>query len=41
MTVDGPFLARICVVDVQTGKKVYDQMVKPPAEVTDYLTQSV
>ncbi|KAL7414000.1 hypothetical protein BDY24DRAFT_387172 [Mrakia frigida] len=39
MTAEGPFLARISVIDVASGKKVYDEVVKPPGVVTDYLTK--
>ena len=41
MTAEGPFLARISVIEVSTGKKVYDEVVKPPGVVTDYLTKYV
>jgi len=41
MTAEGPFLARISVIDVASGKKVYDEVVKPPGVVTDYLTKFV
>jgi RNA exonuclease 1 len=40
-TTDGKALTRICVIDYGTGKVVYDQLVKPPSPITDYLTRYV
>ncbi|XP_006457267.1 hypothetical protein AGABI2DRAFT_79294, partial [Agaricus bisporus var. bisporus H97] len=39
MTEDGKELARVCVVDFNTGLVVYDQLVKPSKPITDYLTR--
>ncbi len=39
MTQDGKALTHICVIDFQTGKVLYDQLVKPPSPITDYLTR--
>jgi RNA exonuclease 1 len=33
MTTDGKALTLVCIVDVDTGKVVYDQLVKPPAQL--------
>ncbi|QRW08352.1 exonuclease domain protein [Ceratobasidium sp. AG-Ba] len=38
-TEDGKVLARVCAVDYNTEKVVYDQLVLPDKPVTDYLTQ--
>ena len=38
---DGKALTRVCVIDFDTGKVVYDQLVKPPSPITDYLTRYV
>ncbi len=35
---DGKALTRVCVISFDTGKVVYDQLVKPPRPITDYLT---
>jgi len=40
-TTDGKALTRICIIDYGTGKVVYDQFVKPPSPITDYLTRYV
>ncbi|KAH9061888.1 hypothetical protein EDB87DRAFT_383981 [Lactarius vividus] len=39
MTNDGKALTRVCVIDFDSGKVVYDQLVKPPSPITDYLTR--
>ena len=39
MTADGKALTRVCVIDFDTGKVAYDQLVKPPSSITDYLTR--
>ncbi|KAH9055829.1 hypothetical protein EDB83DRAFT_2293073 [Lactarius deliciosus] len=39
ITNDGKALTRICVIDFDSGKVVYDQLVKPPSPITDYLTR--
>lgn len=39
MTEDGKELARVCVVDFNTGLVMYDQLVKPSKPITDYLTR--
>ncbi|KAI0270407.1 ribonuclease H-like protein [Gloeopeniophorella convolvens] len=39
LTEDGKALARVCVIEYATDKVVYDQLVKPPSPITDYLTQ--
>ena len=39
MTADGKALTRVCVIDFDTGKVAYDQLVKPPSPITDYLTR--
>ncbi|KAG9102486.1 hypothetical protein FRC06_001962 [Ceratobasidium sp. 370] len=38
-TEDGKVLARVCAVDYNTEKVVYDQLVQPDKPVIDYLTQ--
>ncbi|KAH9958157.1 hypothetical protein BC827DRAFT_1362457 [Russula dissimulans] len=39
LTADGRALTRVCVIDFATSKVVYDQLVKPPSPITDYLTR--
>ncbi|KAI6037556.1 hypothetical protein EDC04DRAFT_3141981 [Pisolithus marmoratus] len=39
MTEDGKELARICVIEYESGIVIYDKLVKPPKPVTDYLTR--
>jgi RNA exonuclease 1 len=39
LTENGPELARVSVIDYNTGTNVFDELVKPSAPVTDYLTQ--
>ena len=39
MTEDGKELARVCIIDYESGIVVYDQLVKPPKPVLDYLTR--
>ena len=39
MTEDGKELTRVCVIDYTSGIVVYDQLVKPPKPITDYLTR--
>ncbi|KAA1467017.1 hypothetical protein DENSPDRAFT_767734 [Dentipellis sp. KUC8613] len=39
LTEDGKELARVCLIDFASGKVVYDQLVKPPKPITDYLTR--
>jgi RNA exonuclease 1 len=41
LTQDGKALTRVCVIDYATAKVVYDQLVKPPSPITDYLTRFV
>ncbi|CAK9784264.1 hypothetical protein CC85DRAFT_284909 [Cutaneotrichosporon oleaginosum] len=36
---DGQELARVSVVDLETGEAVFDELVTPPKPVTDYVTQ--
>lgn len=38
---DGQELARVSVIDYQSGVNIFDELVKPPKPVTDYRTQSV
>ena len=38
---DGQELARVSVVDFQSGVNVFDELVKPPKPVIDYLTRFV
>jgi len=38
---DGKALTWVCIIDFETGKVVYDQLVKPPSPITDYLTRYV
>ncbi|CED82050.1 3'-5' exonuclease [Phaffia rhodozyma] len=39
MTLEGPQLARISIVEFESRNKIYDELVKPSKPVTDYLTQ--
>ncbi|KAH9988749.1 hypothetical protein BJV77DRAFT_1145224 [Russula vinacea] len=39
ITADGKALTRVCVIDYATDKVAYDQFVKPPSPITDYLTR--
>ena len=39
MANDGKALSRICIIDLNSGKVAYDQLVKPPNPSTDYLIQ--
>ncbi|KZP34383.1 ribonuclease H-like protein [Athelia psychrophila] len=39
LTEDGKELTRVCVIDYYSGAVVYDQLVKPPKPIVDYLTQ--
>ncbi|KAH8999593.1 hypothetical protein EDB86DRAFT_2908694 [Lactarius hatsudake] len=39
ITNDGKALTRVCVIDFDSGKVIYDQLVKPPSPITDYLTR--
>jgi RNA exonuclease 1 len=41
LTQDGKALTRVCIIDFATDKVVYDQLVKPPSPITDYLTRFV
>ena len=41
ITADGKALTRVCVIDYATDKVAYDQFVKPPSPITDYLTWCV
>ena len=41
ITADGKALTRVCVIDHATDKVAYDQFVKPPSPITDYLTWCV
>ncbi|WVR04385.1 hypothetical protein IAU60_001387 [Kwoniella sp. DSM 27419] len=36
---DGQELARVSIIDYETGKNVFDELVKPPKSVIDYRTQ--
>ncbi|KAK8846710.1 hypothetical protein IAR55_005797 [Kwoniella newhampshirensis] len=36
---DGQELARVSVIDYETGKNVFDELVKPPKSIIDYRTQ--
>ncbi|KAI9445650.1 hypothetical protein BJY52DRAFT_424792 [Lactarius psammicola] len=40
-TNDGKVLTRVCVTDLdsESGKIIYDEPVKPPSPITDYLTR--
>ncbi|KAI0249691.1 hypothetical protein BJV78DRAFT_1283805 [Lactifluus subvellereus] len=37
LTQDGKALTRVCVIDFTTNKAEYDEFVKPPSPITDYL----
>lgn len=39
MTTIGDELTRVTAIDYATGKVVYDELVKPQGQVTDYKTQ--
>lgn len=39
LTEDGKELTHVCVIDYFTGTVIYDQLVKPPKPIVDYLTQ--
>ncbi|KAF8905308.1 hypothetical protein CPB85DRAFT_1315585 [Mucidula mucida] len=39
ITEDGKELTRISMIDFESGKVVYDQLVKPTKPITDYLTR--
>lgn len=39
ITTAGKELTHICIVDYETGEKVYDELVLPSAPITDYLTR--
>ncbi|GLB45049.1 putative EXOIII [Lyophyllum shimeji] len=39
LTEDGKELARVCMIDFHTEKVVYDQLVRPPKPIVDYLTR--
>ncbi|KAN0141724.1 hypothetical protein V8E53_000186 [Lactarius tabidus] len=39
MTTEGKALTHVCVINFDTGKVLYDQLVKPPSPITDYLTR--
>ncbi|KAH8102678.1 hypothetical protein BXZ70DRAFT_929419 [Cristinia sonorae] len=39
LTEDGKQLARVCMIDYESGIVVYDQLVKPSKPITDYLTR--
>ncbi|KAI0032017.1 hypothetical protein K488DRAFT_50840 [Vararia minispora EC-137] len=39
ITEDGKELTRVCMIDYNTGRVVYDQLVKPAKPITDYLTR--
>ncbi|KDQ58996.1 hypothetical protein JAAARDRAFT_56989 [Jaapia argillacea MUCL 33604] len=39
LTEDGKELTRVCVIEYETGKVVYDQHVKPHKPILDYLTR--
>lgn len=39
ITESGKELTRVCIVDYASGDKLYDQLVKPTAPITDYLTR--
>lgn len=41
MSEDGQELARVSVIDYQSGVNVFDELVKPPKPVADYRTQYV
>ncbi|TCD64934.1 hypothetical protein EIP91_003431 [Steccherinum ochraceum] len=39
LTEDGKQLARVCMIDYESGIVVYDKLVKPEKPITDYLTR--
>ncbi|KAI0248416.1 hypothetical protein BJV78DRAFT_799137 [Lactifluus subvellereus] len=39
LTQEGRALTRVCVIDFTTNKVIYDELVKPPSPITDYLTR--
>jgi RNA exonuclease 1 len=39
VTVEGKALTRVCVIDYATNQVVYNQFIKPPSPITDYLTR--
>lgn len=39
LTEDGKQLARVCMIDYESGIVVYDKLVKPTKPITDYLTR--
>jgi hypothetical protein len=41
LTADGKALIRVCIIDFVTNKVAYDQLVKPPSLITDYLARFV
>lgn len=41
LTDDGKELTRACIIDYESGIVIYDQLVKPPKPITDYLTRYV
>jgi hypothetical protein len=41
LTTDGKALTRVCIIEYSTSKVVYDELVKPPNPITDYLTRCV
>jgi hypothetical protein len=41
VTVEGKALTRVCVIDYATNQVVYNQFIKPPSPITDYLTRCV
>lgn len=41
MRMDGKVLTWVCVIILDAGKVVYDQLVKPPSPITDNLMVSL
>ena len=41
VTEDGKVLTRVCVVDLYSGERVLDELVKPAKPIIDYLTRRV
>ncbi|ODO08344.1 hypothetical protein L198_00069 [Cryptococcus wingfieldii CBS 7118] len=39
VSADGDELARVSVIDFETGDSIFDELVQPKAEITDYRTQ--
>ncbi|KAI0043270.1 ribonuclease H [Auriscalpium vulgare] len=39
LSAEGKELARVCVIEYTSGKVEYDQLVKPPRPIVDYLTR--